>query len=176
MCISFYPFSKHEKFYKLQAKFYISEWYIPNRSIPDTWYVITMTNHLNQRRRRQQQTILTMKPVIHALTAPFFMGFFPVTTHVFVLNVLGVIYMGSSGLLLLLVPRFLLLITFLLLSLVGFFPVYVSFSVNWYICFFFSLNCTLIFLFYVFLKRFLLRILKCGILVYGRDCALTELL
>jgi len=57
--------------------------------------VITMTNYLNQRRRRcrhQQQTILTMKPMIdHALTAPFLLGFFPVTTHAFVLNVLGVI-------------------------------------------------------------------------------------
>lgn len=136
-----------------------------------------MTNYLNQRRRHQQQTILTMKPMIHALTAPFLLGFFPVTTHAFVLNVLGVIYMWSSGLLLLLMPRFLLLITFPLLSLVGFFPVYLCELV--YMFFFFSLNCTLIFLFYFFWRDFCwvfhedFKVWDFGLC---RVCALTELI
>ncbi|KAL9402076.1 hypothetical protein Peur_005925 [Populus x canadensis] len=59
-------------------------------------------------------------------------------------------------------PRFLLLITFLLLSLVGFFPVYLSFTVNWYICFFspikLHVNISILF----FLKGFLLSFLCVG--------------
>jgi hypothetical protein len=77
-----------------------------------------------------------------------------VTTHAFVLNVLGVIYMWSSGLLLLLMPRFLLLITFPLLSLVGFFPVYLCEMLYIFFFFFIKLHVNISILF--FLKRFLL--------------------